>query len=65
MKHKIMAHDGSVQAISEIPAATRTLYKTAWEIKQKVIMRVCMNIYIYIYIYTHTHTATRLLYKSA
>ena len=26
MKHKIMAHDGSVQCIPEIPADTRALY---------------------------------------
>ncbi len=38
MKHKIMAHDGSVQSIPEIPADTRALYKTAWEVKQRVLI---------------------------
>jgi len=38
MKHRIMAADGSVQGISEIPSHVRALYKTAWELKQRVII---------------------------
>lgn len=33
-----MAADGSIQGISQIPADIRALYKTAWEIKQRVII---------------------------
>mgnify|MGYP000960374509 CR=1 FL=1 len=35
MKNKIIAQNGSVQKISEIPANIKALYKTVWEIKQK------------------------------
>lgn len=38
MKNKILANDGSVQNISEIPKVIRDLYKTAWEIKQRTII---------------------------
>jgi ribonucleoside-diphosphate reductase alpha chain len=38
MKNKLIAHNGSVQGISEIPAHIRELYKTVWEIKQKTII---------------------------
>lgn len=35
IKNMIVANNGSVQAISQIPAETREIYKTIWEIKQK------------------------------
>lgn len=38
MKNKIIAADGSIQNIEEIPQFLRDLYKTVWEIKQKVII---------------------------
>lgn len=38
MKNKLMAHNGSVQKIDEVPSHLRELYKTAWEIKQKTIV---------------------------
>jgi ribonucleoside-diphosphate reductase alpha chain len=38
MKNKIIAADGSIQNIEEIPQFLRELYKTVWEIKQKVII---------------------------
>jgi ribonucleotide reductase alpha subunit len=38
MKEKIILANGSVQNIFEIPQEIRDLYKTAWEIKQKVII---------------------------
>ncbi len=38
MKNKLIAANGSVQAIAEIPAHLKELYKTAWEIKQKTII---------------------------
>jgi len=38
LKNKLIAHNGSVQKIQEIPQDLRDLYKTAFEIKTKVIM---------------------------
>lgn len=38
MKNKLIAANGSVQAIAEIPVHLKELYKTAWEIKQKTII---------------------------
>jgi ribonucleotide reductase alpha subunit len=38
MKERIIINDGSVQDIAEIPEEVRLLYKTVWEIKQKVII---------------------------
>lgn len=35
MKNKIIAANGSVQGIKEIPAELKELYKTVWEIKQR------------------------------
>lgn len=38
MKHRLMAANGSVQGIPEIPEDLKDLYKTVWEISQKVII---------------------------
>ena len=38
IKAKLMAYEGSVQQIDEIPQDIKDLYKTVWEIKQKVII---------------------------
>ncbi len=38
LKDKLIAHNGSVQNIDEIPEDLKTLHKTVWEIKQKVII---------------------------
>ena len=38
LKNKLMASNGSVQNIDEIPDNIKDLYKTAWEISQKVIV---------------------------
>jgi len=38
MKNKIIAANGSVQNIEEIPADIKELYKTVWEIKQRNII---------------------------
>ncbi len=38
MKQKIIAHNGSIQDITEIPTALKQLYKTAWEIKQRTLI---------------------------
>jgi ribonucleoside-diphosphate reductase alpha chain len=38
MRQKIMAANGSIQNINEIPQRLKELYKTAWEISQKAII---------------------------
>lgn len=38
MKNKLIAANGSVQNIPEIPEKLKELYKTAWEIKQKSLI---------------------------
>jgi ribonucleoside-diphosphate reductase alpha chain len=38
IREKIIASNGSIQHIMEIPAAIRELYKTAWELSQKVLI---------------------------
>ena len=38
MKDKIIASSGSIQSIPEIPAELKNLYRTAWEMKQRVIL---------------------------
>jgi len=38
LKNQIIVRNGSIQGISDIPEATQTLFKTAWEIKQKTLI---------------------------
>ncbi|HZG00821.1 MAG TPA: ribonucleoside-diphosphate reductase subunit alpha, partial [Chitinophagales bacterium] len=38
LKEKIISANGSIQNIAEIPQELKDLYKTVWEIKQKVII---------------------------
>ena len=38
MKNKLIAANGSILAIPEIPSDLKELYKTSWEIKQKTII---------------------------
>ncbi len=38
LKNKILVNKGSVQGIEEIPLDIRELYKTTWEIKQRIII---------------------------
>ena len=38
LKNKLMASNGSIQNIDEIPENIKALYKTAWEISQKVLL---------------------------
>lgn len=38
MKNRIIAANGSIQNIQEIPAEIKALYKTVWEIKQRTII---------------------------
>jgi len=38
IKNKLIAANGSVQKIDEIPASLKELYKTVWEIKQRTLI---------------------------
>jgi ribonucleoside-diphosphate reductase alpha subunit len=38
MKQQIIARNGSIQGIDQIPEAIQRLYKTSWEIKQKTLI---------------------------
>ncbi len=38
MKNKIIANNGSIQAIPEIPTEVKAIYKTVWEISQKKVL---------------------------
>lgn len=43
MKDRIIAHNGSVQYIEEIPAELKEMYRTVWEIKQKSILEMAAD----------------------
>jgi ribonucleotide reductase alpha subunit len=43
MRQKLMASNGSVQNINEIPQNIKDLYKTAWEISQKSIIELAAD----------------------
>jgi ribonucleoside-diphosphate reductase alpha chain len=43
MKNKIIFHNGSIQAIDEIPSPIKEIYKTVWEIKQRTIIDMAAN----------------------
>lgn len=38
MRQKILYYDGSIQKIKEIPQHIRDIYKTSWDLKQRVII---------------------------
>jgi ribonucleotide reductase alpha subunit len=40
IKNKLVAHNGSVQNIDEIPHDLKELYKTVWELSQKTIINM-------------------------
>ena len=43
MKHRLMAANGSVQEMNEIPDDLKLLYRTSWEIKQKAIIEMAAD----------------------
>ena len=43
MKNKIIANNGSVQDIPEIPDKMKPIYKTAWELKNKVLINMAAD----------------------
>lgn len=48
MKNRILTGNGSIQHIEEIPTEIRALYKTAWELKQKVLIDQAADRGIYV-----------------
>jgi len=48
MKNKIIAEDGSIQNIEEIPENIRNLYKTAWDMSPRVIIDQASDRGVYI-----------------
>lgn len=38
IRNQIIANGGSIQSITEIPSEMRSVFKTAWEIPQKVVL---------------------------
>ena len=43
VKNQIVADNGSVQNIKAIPARTKEIYKTIWEIPQKILMNLAIG----------------------
>lgn len=43
MKNKLIANNGSIQSIQEIPLEIRELYKTVWEIKVKTMIEMAAD----------------------
>ena len=43
VKNKIIANNGSVQGLTEIPSDLRLLYKTVWEIPQKTLIDMAVD----------------------
>jgi len=48
IRTKLVAHNGSVQNIDEIPKDMKELYKTVWEIKQRCVLDMCAERGVYI-----------------
>ena len=48
MKDQILANRGSIQAIPEIPEDLKELYKTVWELKQRVLIDMSADRGIYV-----------------
>merc|ERR1712223_1155795 len=43
MKNKLIAANGSIQGIEEIPEDIKNLYKTVWEISQKTVLKMAAD----------------------
>lgn len=43
MKLQLIANNGSIQNIDEIPDDIKTLYKTVWEISQKIVLQMAAD----------------------
>jgi ribonucleoside-diphosphate reductase subunit M1 len=51
MKNRIISENGSIQNISNIPDNLKKIYKTVWEISQKVIIDMAADRGAFIGIY--------------
>ena len=58
MKQKIIANDGSVQNIPEIPKNIREIYKTVWELKQKDLIDMDRDRSVYV---CHSSSSNRYM----
>merc|ERR1711874_452603 len=43
VKNKLIASNGSIQGIAEIPDDIKALYKTVWEISQKAVLKMAAD----------------------
>uniref|UniRef100_A0A669D2W2 Ribonucleoside-diphosphate reductase n=1 Tax=Oreochromis niloticus TaxID=8128 RepID=A0A669D2W2_ORENI len=43
MKNQLIAHNGSIQNIDDIPDDLKQLYKTVWEISQKTVLKMAAD----------------------
>uniref|UniRef100_A0A8C4R0N4 Ribonucleotide reductase M1 polypeptide n=1 Tax=Eptatretus burgeri TaxID=7764 RepID=A0A8C4R0N4_EPTBU len=43
MKNQLIAHNGSVQALEDVPDDLKNLYKTVWEISQRTIISMAAD----------------------
>lgn len=43
LRQEIIANDGSIQEIDEIPQEVKNLYKTVWEISQRVTINMAAD----------------------
>jgi len=43
IRNKIIAHNGSIQRIDEIPSDLKNLYKTVWEISQRTVLNMAAD----------------------
>ena len=43
LKNEIITNDGSIQEIESIPKSLRDIYKTVWDIKQKVLINLACD----------------------
>merc|ERR1711918_304390 len=48
MRVKLIAFNGSVQQIDEIPSDLKELYKTVWEVKQRAVLDMAADRGVYI-----------------
>lgn len=58
MKQKIIANDGSVQNIPEIPKNIREIYKTVWELKQRDLIDMDHDRSVYV---CHSSSSNRYM----
>ena len=43
VRRSVMAHNGSVQQLLQLPLETRELFKTAWEMKMRAVLQMAAD----------------------